>query len=828
VKNKVELLAPAGDWESFIAAVENGADAVYMGGKMFSARQYADNFDDDMLESALDYAHPRGVKVYLAVNTLMHDDELEQAIKLVEEAYVLGVDGLIVQDLGLASMLRELFPDLKLCASTQSVIYNEAGVEEALKLGYDRVILARELSIEEIKRISSKTNAELEVFVHGALCVCYSGQCLMSSIIGGRSGNRGKCAQPCRQKYTLSSSDSFKETTGYLMSTKDIAAIKDLESLIKAGVSSIKIEGRMRSPEYVAIVVKTYRKYLDRALAGSTEEIDKKDIEELTQAFNRGGFSKGYLYGQGGSDMISHEKPKNWGIHIGEVVSSDSENNTVTVSFIDKIAIGDGVEIWNGDEVSPGNIITEIKIKGRRVEVAYEGEEAEIGALKGKVNAGDKVYRTSQKALLKEARLTYEGRSLRQIPAHGLFTASEGAKAFFKVWDNEGNVVELTGDKEIEKARNKPTTEERLLEQLNKTGATPFFFEELKANIEEGLMLPVSEINELRRRALQDLEKKNLDSRKRNTGEDFEEKRERLFHFPGNSRNVSQNKKISAFFYKTDDKDSFEDIGADRYYFPFESILNDKKASSIKRLVEEVDDVYLTLPPIIKGNYNNIIRNNIEKAVSLGIKGLLISNISMLNMGLDKTRLKLMGDSYLNVFNSSTLRELKKAGLEGTCLSHELNIEEIRKLQSPEGFIKEVAVYGRLPLMVSEYCPVGGFAGGKTREKKCDNSCQRGDYTLTDKKGAKFSVLCNPIDCRSTILNNNVLFLWETVSDVTKCDVDILRLMFYDEDADRRAELVALHRQLAQGNKVDAEKFKELAENIKNAGFTKGHFHRGV
>ena len=827
MNNKVELLAPAGSWESFIAAVENGADAVYMGGRMFSARQYAGNFDDDMLEKAIDYAHPRGVKIYLAVNTLMHDEELEQAVTVVKEAYAAGVDGIIVQDLGLASILRKLFPDLKMHASTQSVIYSVDGVKEAMKLGFDRVVLARELFLEEIREIYTNTKAELEVFIHGALCVCYSGQCLMSSVIGGRSGNRGKCAQPCRQTYTLSSPKNPKGVSGFLMSTKDIAQIEELDNLINAGVTSLKIEGRMKSPEYVAIVVRTYRKYLDMVLEGNKPKVDEKDKEDLAQIFNRGGFSKGYLYGQGGSDMISHEKPKNWGIHIGEVVSCDRERETVTVKLKGKLSIGDGVEVWNGEEVSPGNIVTSIKIKGRRTDIAYEGETAELGILKGRIAAGNKVYRTSQKSQLKEAKASFEGKNTRQTPVKGLFTAAEGKKATLKVWDNEGNILEVAGDKDIEKARNKPTTKERLLEQLNKTGGTPLFFEALDAVLEDNLMLPVSEINELRRKALESLEKRKIQSKRRNISEDFDINLKSMFNFPGNSRNISQTKKISAFFYKTDDDSVFEDIGADRYYFPFESILNENKADKIKKLVKEAGEVYLTLPPVIKGNYSGIITKKIKEAVEFGIKGLLLSNLSMLNMGFENLGLELMGDSFLNAFNSVTLKELKALGLNGVCLSHELNVEEIRNIKKQQDFVTEIAVYGRLPLMVSEHCPVGSFAGGKTRESKCNNACQKEDYFLTDKKGAKFPVFCNPIDCRSTILNNNILFLMDSVSDVAS-EADMLRLMFYAEDRKSREELVAMHRQQALGRIGGTEKYKELVENIKNTGFTKGHFYRGV
>lgn len=827
MNKKVELLAPAGSWESFTAAVENGADAVYMGGRMFSARQYAENFDDNMLEKAIDYAHPRGVKIYLAVNTLMHDEELEQAVTLVKEAYAAGVDAVIVQDIGLAALLRKLFPDLKLHASTQSVIYSEEGVEEAVKRGFDRIVLARELSLKEIQKICTNTKAEIEVFVHGALCVCYSGQCLMSSIIGGRSGNRGKCAQPCRQKYTLSSGENPKGASGFLMSTKDIALIEELGDLVAAGVTSLKIEGRMKSPEYVAIVVKTYRKYLDMVLQGKKPDIDEKDREDLAQIFNRGGFSRGYLHGQGGSDMISHEKPKNWGIQIGEVVSSDRDRENVTVKLNGKLSIGDGVEIWNGEEVSPGNIVTSIKIKGRRTDTAYEGETAELGIIKGRVAAGNKVYRTSQKSLLKEARATFEGRNNRQSPVKGSFSAAEGTRAVLKVWDDEGNSAEATGEKEIEKARNKPTSRERLMEQLNKTGSTPLYFDDIEVNMEDGLMLPVSEINDLRRKALDNLERKKIDSKRRNIAEDFGKTLKGLLDFPGNSRNTSYNKKISVFFYHSDDESTFEDIGADRYYFPFESILNGSRAEKIRNLVDNGIEVYLTLPPIIKGNYSSLIDRKIKAAADLGVEGILLPNLSMLDMGFEKLGLKLMGDSYLNTFNSVTLKELKNMGLSGVCLSHELNVEEIRNMVKPEDFITEVAVYGRVPLMVSEHCPAGSFAGGKTRGIKCSNVCQKSDYFLTDKTGAKFPVSCNPIDCRSTILNNNVLFLGDSLSDVAR-EADMLRLMFFDEDLRSREQLVEMHRRLAMGEIKSLEDYSELMGKIKKTGFTKGHFYRGV
>lgn len=298
---KLELLAPCGDWEAFMAAVENGADAVYVGGKLFNARQYASNFDEEKIKEVIHYAHVRDVNVYQTMNILISDSEMREALKALERSYLAGIDGVIVQDIGLASLIRKLYPDLALHASTQMTVYNLQGVKLLEELGFKRVVLARELSLEEIQYITENTSLEVEVFVHGALCVCYSGQCLMSSIIGGRSGNRGKCAQPCRLPYQLlevgegSGLPQRKANRGYFMSPKDLCSVDILDKIIKSGVKSLKIEGRMKSAEYVATVVRIYRKYLDRLFESTdsrNEGIVEKDMKDLLQIFNRGGLLK--------------------------------------------------------------------------------------------------------------------------------------------------------------------------------------------------------------------------------------------------------------------------------------------------------------------------------------------------------------------------------------------------------------------------------------------------------------------------------------------------------------------------------------------------------
>ena len=352
-----ELLSPAGSIESVYAAVNNGCDAVYIGGKHFSARQYANNFSIKELEQTCDYCHLRGVKVYVTVNTLYKQKEIPSFLDYIKQLYEIGVDALIVQDIGAAEIIKKYFSDMPLHASTQLTTNNLKDVNFLYQQGFSKIVLSRELSLQEVKYITENTEAEIEVFVHGALCVCYSGQCIMSSILGGRSGNRGRCAQTCRLPYTLYRQyDKIKE--GHLLSPKDIQTITILPEIIKSGVSSLKIEGRMKNPEYVAGVTQIYRKYLD-LYANSPEnyEVDNKDIKILTQLFNRGGFTEGYYNTNAGSDMMSIERPKTWGLKTGFVDNYNEKISKVTIRTREPLVAGDGIEIWTQKEPHVGSNI---------------------------------------------------------------------------------------------------------------------------------------------------------------------------------------------------------------------------------------------------------------------------------------------------------------------------------------------------------------------------------------------------------------------------------------------------------------------------------------
>ncbi len=491
-KRRVELLAPAGGMNQLLAAVENGADAVYLGGKLFNARINATNFTMEELKEGIEYAHLRNVKIYVTMNILIKDEEMEEAVNYAATLYQMGIDGIILQDIGLAEALRKTLPDLPLHFSTQGTIYNASGVRTAVKLGFARVVLARELTIEEIRSIAKEQLCELEVFVHGALCMCYSGQCHLSRAIGGRSANRGECAQPCRLPYQDEAGNE-----GYHLSPKDLCAIDQLGALMEAGVSSFKIEGRMKSAEYVATVTRIYRKYLDLALRGKTYTVDAKDKEDLLQAFNRGGFTQGYLLGQPGQKLLSGRIPKHQGVLVGKVLARPKVKDMVDISYTTELSLGDGIEI-HGREIN-SNILTYIK-KGAK-------QRARIGDFRGEIKAGDLIYRTSSKILLEQAKGSYlpEARKeWRTIPVGMKFCASPDEYPTLEIWEGEHHVT-VIGEAKCETALNRSLDVETISRQLSKTGGTPFLPGKIDIELGEDTSMPLSALNQMRREATDSL-----------------------------------------------------------------------------------------------------------------------------------------------------------------------------------------------------------------------------------------------------------------------------------------------------------------------------------
>ncbi|HEY5586428.1 MAG TPA: DUF3656 domain-containing protein [Ruminiclostridium sp.] len=827
LNKKIELLAPAGSYDAFMAAVENGADAVYLGGKLLNARQFAGNFDDEELERALDYAHTRGVKLLLTLNTLVLDTEMQEALEYAGRVFEMGMDAFIVQDVGLASILKKAIPELRIHASTQMTTYSSEGVSALEMMGFSRAVLARELSLSEIKNICKNTQLEIEVFVHGALCISYSGQCLMSSIIGGRSGNRGKCAQPCRLPYSIQK-DGNSLKSGYLLSPKDICYIDNLSDLINAGVSSLKIEGRMKSPEYVATVVRIYRKYLDEIEQRRSKEVSKEDMHQLLQSFNRGGFSKGYLQGKTGPNMMAYEKPKNWGTYLGSVVDQDRNTNSVKIKLENSLGNGDGLEIWSNKlyEDSPGGIITEIIKDGQLVKRAQPGDVVWVSVIKGEVENGSRVFKTSDKQMLNQAAASF-AKGSRKTDVIANFTLKSGQLPVLTLSDDCGNSVSATGELMPEKAINKPLTQERISEQLKKMGSTPFNVAQLNLNIDEDVIIPISELNNIRRKAADLLENQRilLSKKKINTGNG--ELYKSLLHFPGNSHNGNKKVKISAMLYHLADNLDLSRINVDRLYLPFTSLMSEAVNNVASKLRAQGKELFAYIPNVIKGKYTKIIEENVQ-SVAQFVDGFLVGNIGVVQTIKDKIgeNVYIWGDYSLNILNSSSTYHFKELGYSGATLSYELNLSQLNSMSIPQEFETEIGVYGRIPVMTSEYCPVGGSVANN-EPLKCKTECKNGVYYLKDRKDAMCLVKCDCVDCRSTIFNSNVLFAPDLLRQVCKSGVQYIRLSFVDESVQEIYDIVDLHRSIVTNGNNSFEEDR-LIEKIKSKGFTKGHLQRGV
>ena len=504
---KIELLAPAGSWEALEAAVYAGADAVYMGGKNFGARQYASNFDRDEMAKAVYFAHMHRVRLYITVNTLVDDTEMKELADYLLFLNNVGVDGIIVQDLGVIHLAKKLVPELPLHASTQMTVTNSGGVKLAVKAGLERSVLARELSLQEISAACS-VGTEIEVFIHGALCVCYSGQCLMSSLIGGRSGNRGRCAQPCRLPYKLVNSEGEDMLAGrdagqYLLSPKDMNTLSILPQLIETGVVSYKIEGRMKRPEYVAVVVDAYRRAIDSYLAGNYQ-VPPQDYANIEQIFNRD-FTTAYLTERPGRKMMSDRRPNNRGVLIGRVAKLDKAKNKAVVKLEKELHLGDGLEFWVSVGGRVGTTVTSMKKNGQDAETGYPGEQVTIDIPNG-VRLNDRVFRTLDSALMAYAQQFFGSEAKRRIPVDAAVTARIGEPMKITLTDDEGNVGYGETEFIVEPARKRALTEETVRKQIDRLGTTEYMLRNLEFACDDNVMVPMSEMNEARRKAAEQLD----------------------------------------------------------------------------------------------------------------------------------------------------------------------------------------------------------------------------------------------------------------------------------------------------------------------------------
>ena len=560
----IELLSPVGDLECLKAAVQNGADAVYFGAGSFNARAFATNFDDEALEKAITYAKLRGVKTNLTLNTLIKNDEMENAINLAKKAYELGIDAIIVQDLGLARYLIKNFPDLAIHGSTQMSVHSLEGVLALQKMGFSRVVLSRELSLEEIEYICKNSDIEIEVFVHGALCISYSGQCLFSSMVGGRSGNRGKCAQPSRLPYELLENNTTIDK-GYLLSPRDLCGLDYLQQLVNSGVSCLKIEGRMKTPEYVATVTRIYRKYLDLALSRQNVEISEQDKKDLLQVFNRGGFSSGHLIGNSNQELVYKHKSNNMGIFLGTISNFNANKGHISFITNDIVSIGDKICVENKKHETSVYTISELMINDKNIPKAFENQKIKIGRMKGNISIGDKIYKVSDKNLTSKSLETLN-HEIRKIDLNCKLIVKKDLPVSIEVTDNNGICVNISSNLIPIDAVNSPITADRLIAQISKTNNTPFQFKNIEIDLDDGLYIPgISNINALRRQVLSQYEEKLIKSFRRSCPNISNT------HTLSNPVNtINKDKKISVLLNILNNKFDYSQLkNIDKIYIPF-------------------------------------------------------------------------------------------------------------------------------------------------------------------------------------------------------------------------------------------------------------------
>ena len=805
LQNKPELLAPAGSMESLKAAVNNGCNAVYLGGKSFSARQFAGNFSDEELEAACDYCHLRGVKVYVTVNTLYKDSELKGFLDFVKKLYEMGVDALIMQDAGAAKLVRENFPEFPLHASTQMTANSLEDVEHWYNEGFEKVVLSRELSLEEIRYITAHTEAEIETFVHGALCVCYSGQCIMSSMLGGRSGNRGRCAQTCRLPYTLYHGyDKMEE--GYLLSPKDAATISILPELIEAGIASFKIEGRMKNPEYVAGVTRIYRKYIDLYFDETQEyETDPADLKELTQLFNRGGFTDGYYTSFAGRNMMSIERPKTWGLKVGIVDKYLPKQKKVVIRTREPMVPGDGIEIWTSKEPHVGSNVSKHSKAGEVITLTMEGN----------IEKNDVVYRTYGKALTDELRHTWEKDSRKQ-PIHGMLRVKEGEPISLQLWDNGGSSVFVSGAV-VERSENQPTMPMKLREQIHKMGATPFVLEDLETDIDRYIYIPISEVNRVRREACEALETSILKKSKRKAEDGAVTAAER--------QPILMHKKLSAVVMNTQQLNAVLGAkGLSHVYFECSEELEKNLDRILEKCRKAGVSLYAALPRI--GREWNREKEDalVQKLIESEIDGFLVRSAGQFDHVKDSGK-KITVDYNMNMINRQAVEYWKGKGADRVCLSVEANLSEINAMGDKDC---EMVVYGFLPLMKTQQCPIGNYVGGKNGGRYCSERFSEDLYFLRDRKGEKFPLMTDCERCVCTILNGKPLFTLKFYDEILESTTGSVRLDFTKEGPGRAERIAKAYGEMtADCHRMSADTRNLLGE-MSEKGSTKGHFFRGV
>jgi putative protease len=871
-----ELLAPAGDWECARAAVENGADAIYFGLEKFNARMRARNFTQADLPTLMEFLHRRGVKGYVTFNTLVFANELAEAEQYLRGIISAGVDAAIVQDVGICRLIRRLSPDFPIHASTQMTITSLGGVEFARELGCSLVVLARECSLNEIEKIQRSQPAAfnprlpLEVFVHGALCVAYSGQCLTSEALGGRSANRGECAQACRMPYELIS-DGKPVPLGdrrYLLSPQDLAGLPALPDLIRAGVASLKIEGRLKSPEYVANITRIYRQALDElrskndGLRTSGTPLRNSEIAnstyEMEMAFSRGLYT-GWFRGINNQELVHGRFGKKRGVYLGDVTRVQGEK--VFVELQAPLKPGDGVVFDAGrpEDKEEGGRVYQVKAgrashrlapaASRRVGDARGAEsallsaradeppdslrEAELRFGRGdidvsRIHVGDKVWKTSDPDLDRRLRATFEGDQPEfQRPIRMEVHGRSGQPLTLIVRDEVEHVVQVASPSPLAEARKQPLTAQRLREQLGRLGGTAFRCCELKNLLEGDVMLPVSELNRLRRSAISRLESLRAQPNRWTLhsagfqGLSFEPGDSRTGHKPG-SRSVAE---LVVLVRNLAQLETALGCGVGMLYCEFEDPKKYREAvalvktTGISGMPSTINDQRSTLfvaPPRVFKTGEEWILNQVR---SCDADGYLVRNHDHLKFF---AGCRCVGDFSLNVANPLTADYfVNRYGLERVTASYDLNIVQLEALlQSapPDWF--EITIHQHMPMFHMEHCVFCAFLSSGTDYSNCGRPCDRHDVQLRDRVGARHQLKADA-GCRNTVFNARAQTGAEFVSRMLAHGGRRFRIEFLNENPGQVAQTIGKYRQLLRGEITGTQLWRDL-KLLNQLGVTRG------
>lgn len=747
---ELELLAPAGSLKTLKAVIHAGADAVYLGGSMFGARAYANNFNEEELLEAIRFGHIHGRKIILAVNTLLKEYELGQLYDYLHPYYEAGLDAVIVQDMGVMEFIKTHFPNLPIHTSTQMTITNVEGARLLKEQGVERVVTAREMSLEEIQRIHDEVGVELESFIHGALCYCYSGQCLFSSIIGGRSGNRGRCAQPCRLSYEVLQGE--KSLTGHhatpILSLKDMCTLPFLYELADHGVYSFKIEGRMKTPEYAAGVVSIYRKYMDSYLDGSRIPVEKKDIRALLELGNRGGFTNGYYYHHNDSDMLS-----------GESASHNKSEGVLQ------------------DNIRREYVDTELKEKIKGKLILNKECPAKIEVQYGKI------------------KVSYQG-----------------------------DMVLV--------AQNRPLTKEVVTEKITKTGNTPFVFENLEVTMDDDIFMPVNQLNQLRRGALEALEEALLKPYERTLPELVEtSSAETDRQTTGNAikekqisrQSLSQTSGQQSADSSTEVRVLIEDaeqlpavLKADFVDTVYLDCMLYTRENLICKLSEDIDRVHASgkkafyvFPFIFRQQTSLFYEKIMPELKKLPLDGIMVRSLDEIAFVKEwgNGNWQMVSDSNLYTYSNEAAEYFYRLGMIQDTIPVELNRKEILRRENSRS---EMIIYGRLPLMITAQCIHKNTLGCMHQPKVLN---------LKDRYSVHFPVKNFCSECYNVIYNSFPVCLFKEDVTVKKIAPAAVRLSFTTETEEETEQILTIYGDIYKNGGILGQMPMEC---------TNGHFKRGV